>query len=579
MTSEKYRDCKAFQSHELFPLLKLLADSHDRIPGQDHPEVMHNEMESLLRLELGKYDVPRTVIMSQQKNQSNRKKSSCDEDHQPKMMVSFPVNVAGSRFDTDTHSRTRWVIITTTTKAHGQCQILSAIACILDATAEPPLLHDRTGMHAPQVVEEMDHITQAILDEMSKLLDNCTTLLNLHKQCHRRKQQEICRIQKDFLEQSSAIINSVKPLQQAPVYQAWGDGATPGTVEPRGDGATPGTVEPRGDGATPGTVETGGSVLVGKRSADSLENRPSQFQLHPRADNASSTNFPPAKRRICASHILDGRQRAEVTNDESADDISVSRYEERSPPDGEQELISPGLDNEQGRMKSTFRHPPTVTGYLKEWYSKHEENPYPTAQEKEMLIAKSEKTFGFTMTKQQLDNWFINQRRRVSDGLNRSRLGSVGQSAAESGTACTAVSSTSTMQIGNPQSQLSSHTPTPIRSPTMSSNTALSPVQLQMVMSQQHWDSGHGTSTLGPASILKSPTTLTGAPIIFTTTKPGVAKSSIAIAGPQQVLLLTPAPQPASTQPAVLSALSPPSVLPPVSGITVLFCIWVRFCI
>ena len=64
--------------------------------------------------------------MSQQKNQSNRKKSSCDEDHHPKMMVSFPVNVAGSRFDTDPHSRTRWVIITTTTKAHGQCQILSA---------------------------------------------------------------------------------------------------------------------------------------------------------------------------------------------------------------------------------------------------------------------------------------------------------------------------------------------------------------------------------------------------------------------------------------------------------------------
>ena len=72
----------------------------------------------------------------------------------------------------------------------------------------------------------------------------------LHKQCHRRKQQQICRIQKYFLEKSSAIINSVKPLQQAPVYQ------------PRGDGATPGTVEPRGDGATPGTVETGGSVLV-----------------------------------------------------------------------------------------------------------------------------------------------------------------------------------------------------------------------------------------------------------------------------------------------------------------------------
>ncbi|XP_065175440.1 homeobox protein Meis2-like isoform X2 [Sycon ciliatum] len=472
MTSEKYRDCKAFQSHELFPLLQLLADSHDRIPGQDHPEVMHNEMENLLRLELGKYD-------------------------------------------------------------------------------------DRTRIRTPKVQEGMDDITQAILDEMSNLLDNCTKLLDLHKQCHRRKQQQICRIQKYFLEKSSAIINSVKPLQQAPVYQ------------PRGDGATPGTVEPRGDGATPGTVETGGSVLVGKRSADSLENRPSQFQLHPRGDNASSSNFPPARRRICASHILDGRQRAEVTNDESADDISVSRHEERSPPDGEQALISPGLDNEQGRMKSMFRHPPTVTGYLKEWYSKHKENPYPTAQEKEMLIAKSEKTFGFTMTKQQLDNWFINQRRRVSDGLNRSRLGSVGQSVAESGTACTAVSSTSTMQIGNPQSQLSSHTPTSIQSPTMPSNTALSPVQLQMVMSQQHWDSRHATSTLGPASILKSPTTLTRAPIIFTTKNPGVAKSSIAIAAPQQVLLLTPAPQPASTQPAVLSALSPPSVLPPVSGITV----------
>ncbi|XP_065175437.1 homeobox protein Meis2-like isoform X2 [Sycon ciliatum] len=442
MTSEKYRDCKAFQSHELFPLLKLLADSHDRIPGQDHPEVMHNEMESLLRLELGKYD---------------------------------------------------------------------------------------------------------ILDEMSNLLDNCRTLLDLHKQCHRRMQQQICHIQKDFLEQSSAIINSVKPLQQAPVYQ------------------------PRGYDAMPGTVETGGSVLVGKRSADSLENRPSQLQLHPRADNASSSNVLPAKRRICASHILDGRQRAEVTHDESADDTSVSRYEERSPPDGEQALISPGFDNEQGRMKPTFRHPPTVTSYLKEWFSKHKENPYPTAQEKEMLIAKSEKKFGFTMTNQQLDNWFINQRRRVPNGPNRSRLGSVGQSAAESVTvtAGTAVSSTSTMQIGNPQSQLSSHTRTPIQSPTMPNNTALSPVQLQMVMSQQHWDSGHGTSTLGPASILKSPTTLTGAPIIFTTTKPGVAKSSVAIAAPQQVLLLTPAPQPASTQPAVLSALSPPSLLPPVSGITV----------
>ncbi|XP_065175442.1 uncharacterized protein LOC135805345 isoform X2 [Sycon ciliatum] len=429
-------------SHELFPLLKLLADSHDRIPGQDHPEVMHDKVESLLRLELGKYD--------------------------------------------------------------------------------------DTGIHAPQVEEEMDVTTQA-----------------LRKQCERFKQQQICRIEKEFLELSNSIFSDLSPLP-APLCQPQGGRCMRETA-----------------------AEETRSVVAGKRSADLLENRPSQLQLHAKVDNVSSSSGPPAKRRICASHSLDGRQRAEVTNDESADDTSVSRCKEGSPPDGELALISSSSDNDHSGMKPKFRHPPAVTGYLKEWYRKNAENPYPTGQEKDTLISQLQEKFGFTMTKQQLENWFINQRRRVPDGPNRSRLGSVGQSAAESSTACTAVSSTSTMQTGNSQSQLSSHTPTSIQSPETVTNTALSSVQQQMMLPHQQNLDSQVTSTLASGSILQSPATNTGAPIILTTEKPGVAKSSIAIAAPQQVLLLTPAPQPASTQPAVLSALSPPSLLPPVSGITV----------
>ncbi|RPA78955.1 Homeodomain-like protein [Ascobolus immersus RN42] len=65
---------------------------------------------------------------------------------------------------------------------------------------------------------------------------------------------------------------------------------------------------------------------------------------------------------------------------------------------------------EVDRSRSTKRKrgnlPKHVTDVLRQWFEEHESHPYPTEEEKQMLIHRT----GLLMS--QISNWFINARRR-----------------------------------------------------------------------------------------------------------------------------------------------------------------------
>lgn len=59
--------------------------------------------------------------------------------------------------------------------------------------------------------------------------------------------------------------------------------------------------------------------------------------------------------------------------------------------------------------------PPAATKILKEWIWAHAEKPYPTEDEKKLLVAKT----GLTLV--QINNWFSNARRRMLKKIKFSR--------------------------------------------------------------------------------------------------------------------------------------------------------------
>jgi hypothetical protein len=60
--------------------------------------------------------------------------------------------------------------------------------------------------------------------------------------------------------------------------------------------------------------------------------------------------------------------------------------------------------------------PPWIHDILREWLENHLENPYPTEDEKEILMNKTQ------LTMAQINNYFINARRRIVPLLKKQRI-------------------------------------------------------------------------------------------------------------------------------------------------------------
>jgi len=73
-------------------------------------------------------------------------------------------------------------------------------------------------------------------------------------------------------------------------------------------------------------------------------------------------------------------------------------------PQGHMEGME-AVDGRSGKRKRG-NLPKHVTDILRQWFDEHENHPYPTEEEKQMLLMKT----GLAMS--QISNWFINARRR-----------------------------------------------------------------------------------------------------------------------------------------------------------------------
>ncbi|MCJ1473036.1 hypothetical protein MMC13_001685 [Lambiella insularis] len=66
--------------------------------------------------------------------------------------------------------------------------------------------------------------------------------------------------------------------------------------------------------------------------------------------------------------------------------------------------MSEPIDGKQKRRRGNL--PKTVTDTLRVWFTEHIAHPYPTEEEKQILMSQT----GLTIS--QISNWFINARRR-----------------------------------------------------------------------------------------------------------------------------------------------------------------------
>ncbi|KAI9792187.1 MAG: hypothetical protein M1816_002727 [Peltula sp. TS41687] len=76
-------------------------------------------------------------------------------------------------------------------------------------------------------------------------------------------------------------------------------------------------------------------------------------------------------------------------------------------------IYSPDHGAEQRIKRRRGNLPKQVTDLLKEWFRAHKNHPYPSEEEKQMLMCQT----GLTIT--QLSNWFINARRRELPEMDR----------------------------------------------------------------------------------------------------------------------------------------------------------------
>ena len=89
--------------------------------------------------------------------------------------------------------------------------------------------------------------------------------------------------------------------------------------------------------------------------------------------------------------------------------ISMKGNDAPTPPKEEVKPL-PTVHNEEKEGEIVIhkgRFPESTTNILKQWLLDHKKHPYPTQDEKERL---SEKT---GLTRHQIDNWFINARKRI----------------------------------------------------------------------------------------------------------------------------------------------------------------------
>ncbi|KAJ3375237.1 hypothetical protein GGF31_004355 [Allomyces arbusculus] len=76
----------------------------------------------------------------------------------------------------------------------------------------------------------------------------------------------------------------------------------------------------------------------------------------------------------------------------------------------------PGPDGQKKRAKRT-NHRPEVTELLRNWVTKHENHPYPDEEQKKLLCELTK------LSREQLDHWFINARRRFLKDTKAAREG------------------------------------------------------------------------------------------------------------------------------------------------------------
>lgn len=115
----------------------------------------------------------------------------------------------------------------------------------------------------------------------------------------------------------------------------------------------------------------------------------------------------------------DGRYSQYPSDYQSYD--SAGMYHPPSPSGQYRPSYPPGssshldMDEHRGGKRKRGNLPKQVTDILRAWFEEHEQHPYPTEEEKQMLLRKT----GLAMS--QISNWFINARRRRPPAVSSRR--------------------------------------------------------------------------------------------------------------------------------------------------------------
>ncbi|CAO3701240.1 unnamed protein product [Rhizopus stolonifer] len=89
--------------------------------------------------------------------------------------------------------------------------------------------------------------------------------------------------------------------------------------------------------------------------------------------------------------------------------ILSTRYSPQPPSSPSSSSLSESMQTEYPKKKKKKRGnlPKDVTAVLKDWLQEHSGHPYPTEEEKKLLVKKT------MLSLNQISNWFINARRRL----------------------------------------------------------------------------------------------------------------------------------------------------------------------
>ncbi|KAI9795341.1 MAG: hypothetical protein M1833_007253 [Piccolia ochrophora] len=100
-----------------------------------------------------------------------------------------------------------------------------------------------------------------------------------------------------------------------------------------------------------------------------------------------------------------------------SDPVSPGYPQRQAHLDGDMTVEYQG-DHRRPKRRGNLPRP--VTEFLRGWYFEHIDNPYPTEDEKQIFMHHT----GLNLT--QINNWFINARRRMGSGVRSVRADDVG---------------------------------------------------------------------------------------------------------------------------------------------------------